>query len=223
LRAFTLLEMMVVVAILGVFFALAVPVLTPEVHKAQLDGASDVVASFVARARSQAMESKRCTRVFLNTTATPNIIVAERLNNFDCDTAPQTLPGGLGIDGTNQVWIEFARYTMPAPSVTISTFQQPGELTGACIGCVADGAVGYPAANREIRFRPNGRIWTNVTSMAATATCTDCDDDAVLQVDHIRLGSFRRILINSNGLICRYQRDALMSPAAAPPQDYVCP
>src|SRR3990172_9997317 len=67
LRAFTLLEMMVVVAILGVFFALAVPVLTPEVHKAQLDGASDVVASFVARARSQAMESKRCTRVFLNT------------------------------------------------------------------------------------------------------------------------------------------------------------
>ncbi len=59
-KGFSLIEVMVVVAIIAVIAAVAVPNLLPEVHKAHVAGGAEIVAAAVARARGEAMLSKRC-------------------------------------------------------------------------------------------------------------------------------------------------------------------
>jgi Tfp pilus assembly protein FimT len=65
-----LIEVMMVVAIIAIMAAVAVPNLLPEVHKAHVGGGAEVVAAAVARARSEAMVSKRCVRVWIDSTNT---------------------------------------------------------------------------------------------------------------------------------------------------------
>lgn len=218
---------MVVVAIMGVFFAIAVPSLQPELHKQQLDGAADIVASMLARARSDAMQSKRCTRVWLRTAVQPHQVVLERLNNFDCDISPETLapastavapaPPNSGIDGSGQVWVLEKVEAMPSKSIQLFIHQLPAAAS-AMPGLVAGTVPDYDA-DTEIRFRPNGRIWTQTVGGL---------DDAVVQVLHNQLASqnSKFVLANSNGLICTLRRGVLPQSASgdeAPPQDFVCP
>jgi prepilin-type N-terminal cleavage/methylation domain-containing protein len=162
LRAFTLIEVMLVVAILGVMFAVAVPLLRPQVHKAQLDSAGDALAALLFRARTEAVKSKRCTRVWINA---PRTIVVERLNGFDCDIAPATLAPATGLDGSSRVWVPFDGLTVPS-SLTLTFLQAPDESDGAPVA--PGSAVGAPAGfgGAELRFRPNGRVWTDVLSMS---------------------------------------------------------
>lgn len=63
---FTLLEVVVVIAILGVMAALAVPNLIPVVERSKARGAAENLASFVDDARRRAMTSGRCHRVVVS-------------------------------------------------------------------------------------------------------------------------------------------------------------
>jgi prepilin-type N-terminal cleavage/methylation domain-containing protein len=199
-RGFTLLEAMITVVIVGVVAAVATPNLLPAVQQATLDGGGEAVAAFLARARAEAMTSRRCVRVWIPSTATEDL-VAERLNTFDCDIAPTTLPGGIGIDGTANVWIEFARLRPDAQVLQLSFRQVPSSSTS---GHLAPGSVsGTPTGftGDELRFRPNGRVFSS------DATLTD--DDAVLEVRHRRLsGDFKVVLVEGNGLLCVLPRGA---------------
>src|SRR5687767_3634267 len=76
-RAFSLIETMIVSSIIMVLAAIAVPQLLPEVQKAHLDGAAEATAAFLARARNEAMLSKRCVRVWVDST-NPRRIVSEK-------------------------------------------------------------------------------------------------------------------------------------------------
>jgi prepilin-type N-terminal cleavage/methylation domain-containing protein len=218
-RAFSLVEAMVVVALIGVIAALAVPRLLPEVQKATLEGGAENVASFIARARAEAVRSKRCVRVFIPSTATFNV-VAERLNNFDCDVAPQTLPGGIGIDGTANVWLEFARLRLDSDRLVVSLSQVPSSCNPAP-GSSAGTPVGFTGA--EIRFRPNGRIFSNDNG-AVPARFRN--DDAVLTVTHSALGgagNTKKVLVDGNGLVCVFPRGADPPAGAGGLPNMVCP
>lgn len=214
-RAFSLIEVMVVVAILAVVSAIAVPNLLPEVNKAHINGGADVVAAAIARARGEAMLSKRCVRVWVDATQR-NRLVTERLNTFDCDQRPGTFPagfGGVGLNGVNQVWAPSASVALDNQSLIISFTSTPSD-TSSC--SVATGSVaGTPAgfACQQLIFRPNGRLWT---------TDPDQDDDAVLNIAHPTLPTSKSILVNSNGLICTY-RLGQAPVVGSGPQDFICP
>lgn len=212
-RAFSLIEVMIVVAIIAVLSAIALPNLLPEVNKAHVNGSADVVAAVLARARGEAMLSKRCVRVWIDSTNTHRI-VTERLNTFDCDVAPATFPagfGGVGLDGVAQVWSPLASSVLDAPSVVLSMLASPSDTTACSTasGSVAGTPAGFSCAH--IIFRPNGRIWTQDA---------DADDDAVINVAHPGVTLSKNILINSNGLICTYR---LGEAPIGGPGDFTCP
>lgn len=205
-RAFSLIEVMVTVALVGIVAALAVPAMLPEVHKATLEGGAENVASFLARARAEAMTTKRCVRVWVPSTATHEI-VAERLNTFDCDVTPATLPAGIGIDGTANVWIEFAHLRLDSRRLAVSFVQVPSSSAS---GAPAPGSVvGTPASftGNELRFRPSGRIFSN-DDVAMPGRLRN--DDAVLRVTHADLvagtSNRKNILVDSVGLLCVFPR-----------------
>jgi prepilin-type N-terminal cleavage/methylation domain-containing protein len=206
-RAFSLVESMVVVAILGVIAALAVPQLLPRVHMAQLDGATQGAADFLARARTEAMVSKRCVRVRVTLpggAAAGTTLVAERDNSFDCEA---NTPAGPFIDGSASAFVQFDTFTAESKKILFSF-------------AVADGGR-FPAepATNELRFRPSGRVFGK--NEPAPPTPKLDDDDALLVVKHPLItgtSGFRKILVDSNGLICTFRRG--VSPAGP---NFACP
>jgi prepilin-type N-terminal cleavage/methylation domain-containing protein len=190
MRAFSLIEMMLVVAILAVLAALAVPAMGPTVDVAKLEGGAEIVAAFLTRAQAEAMASKRCVRVRLDATQ-PGTLVAERLNSFDCDTPDVSAPGML-IDASAGLWVELARAKLDASILTIAFDPVPSETSAAALGG------GEPD---QLRFRPSGRLFSS------DATLTD--DDGVLKITHAGIAGparTKKILVEAQGLICVLDR-----------------
>lgn len=187
-RGFSLLEMMLVVALISIFAALAVPAMGPAVDTARLEGSADAVASLFARAQAEAMASKRCVRVVI----TGNVLTASRLNAYDCDVSPSTSPK---IDSSAGLWVELARLRVDPASVLVA-FDPDfplGETAAANLGG------GEPD---QIRFRPSGRLWSADSNVR--------DDDAVVLLTQrgVRGGvaGTKRVLVQSQGLICLLDR-----------------
>ncbi|MBI1948208.1 MAG: prepilin-type N-terminal cleavage/methylation domain-containing protein [Deltaproteobacteria bacterium] len=116
-RAFTLMEMMVVVSILAVLAAIAVPDLTPAVHNAKLRAQIDEVASFIENARRSARGEGRCYRVV----QTGASLQMQRRGNADCYTPVNgTLSGGG--------WSAVAATLTPPAGFTYTLQSVPNEL-----------------------------------------------------------------------------------------------
>jgi prepilin-type N-terminal cleavage/methylation domain-containing protein len=199
MRAFSLVEVMIVVAVLGVVAALAVPNILPQVHMAQLQGASEGYANFIARVRAEAMTSKRCTRVIIN----GNTLEGWRFNTYDCDVEPDptTTPGPY-IDATAGAVVLFDKFTPESPNVTIALADAPAE----------------PNNGSEVRFRQNGRVFGKAEPAPPTPKLDD--DDALFKVGHSKLAAaqFFDVLVQGNGLVCVFKRGQV--PAGPP---YSCP
>ena len=198
-RAFSLVEVMVVVAILGVITAIAVPNVLPQVQFAQLQGAAEGYGNFIARVRTEAMVSKRCVRVIIN----GNTLEAWRWNTYDCEVMPDaTLTPGPFIDPAAGALILFDKFKPESPNITIVLFDAPAE----------------PNNGSEVRFRQNGRVFGKTEAAPPTPRLTD--DDALFRVGHSKLpaSNFYHVLIQGNGLVCVFRRG--QTPAGPP---YFCP
>lgn len=131
-RAFTMMEMMVVVAIIGIVAAIAVPNLMPVVDRMRLAAAGEHVAAFFDRARRLAYNEGRCYRV----TPSGNGLALQRLAHADCWTTTAL---------TNANW-ETAEATLKPETAGITyTFE------------IAPASGTHVVAN-SIIFRPNGRV-----------------------------------------------------------------
>ena len=199
----TLVETMVVIAMLGVIAALAVPNLSEVMQRVRIDGATEQLAGFLDVARSEALASKRCTRITIpNGTA----IRLEKLNSFDCDQRPDT---ARRIDG--------APIAASTTWVVVKEERLEGSAAIAGFEVVPTGRRGAPPGNAgagpEVRFRPSGRVWGQDKDLS--------NDDAVLFVRHkTKPAIIKRILVEGNGVLC-----VLPLGAAAPggPIDFRCP
>ena len=184
--AFSLLEVMVVVAILGVMVALAGPNLLTEVQKTTLSASAEQIAAFLTRAQVEAMVTRRCVRI---RQTEPQVLVAERLNVFDCDNNPATAPRISSADEFH--FLEFSRMVLDSKQVTIIYDNTSGSrIPNECLS--APGGTSH-----ELRFRPNGRVFSNDGDLT--------NDDAVLIVSHGTLQdtpNTQKILVNGQGLIC---------------------
>jgi prepilin-type N-terminal cleavage/methylation domain-containing protein len=172
--AFSLLETMVVVAILSVVAAIALPDLLPVVKTHRLAGALHGTAGFVARARQEAMSRRRCVRVRL---ADSHTLVMELLNSYDCDAPDNT----VRIDPAASLYVELATLRHEGLGVAFSrvpTAQPANE----------------PA---QLRFRPSGRLW----AIDGTGLTAPAADSGVLVVTTSGQPA-RGVIVESQGLIC---------------------
>lgn len=202
-RGFSLLEAMVTVAILGIAMSVALPQILPEVQKAQLDGAGEKVAAFLARARTEAMTSRRCVRVYIEGAAQParHRLVMERLNSFDCDDDPVTAPKN---DGSGDVWKRLAILDLERDTLELSfdpgipAAERPPDFLTATANF---------AQNSEARFRPSGRLYSRIVNLPAYPAALR-DDDVVVRINHLRMvpsmasQNFKKVLVDAHGLIC---------------------
>jgi Tfp pilus assembly protein FimT len=133
--------MMVVVGILGVMAAIAVPDLTPAIQRAKFRSQLVEVSSFVERARREARASGRCVRI---RQTSPGNFAMQKLLDADCFTGSRTQSGSSRWSATNITQLA------QRPGFTITMGLLP---TGGCTGqgCVGD-------ANPEIVYRPSGRL-----------------------------------------------------------------
>lgn len=199
MRAFSLIEMMLVVAILAVMAAIAVPSMSPYIDAAKLEGSAEGVGSLIARAQQEAMSAKRCVRVRLDGDQT---VIAERLNSYDCDVNPATK-----IVAADPQWIEIDRLTVDSDLLEIEFDPAPTETTAAALGG------GEPD---QFRFRPSGRLFSSDTVVT--------DDDGVLKLTHTEMtagmADTKKILVEAQGLVCVLDRG--VDPGGAAP-NFTCP
>lgn len=80
-RGASLLEVMIVLAIVGILAAIAVPSIVPTVRRAEAASTSEQIAGFVEEARRRAVSTGRCHRVVVVAPATLRI---ERRTTPDC-------------------------------------------------------------------------------------------------------------------------------------------
>lgn len=178
-KAFSLLEVMVTMAILSIIAALAVPNMLPEVQKAQLTTSVDAVAAFIGAARDEAMLQRRCTRVRLDPPDGPSdVLVIETANALSCEDVLEGRPlAGQRVEPLQPPWVESRRLKLESPRLEATFTAEVPVLE-------------IP----QLRFRPTGRVWTQDTFI---------DDDSVaITLLHPALGQRRHVVVRPNGFIC---------------------
>lgn len=153
----TMIEIMVVVSILGLMAAIAVPNLLPLVHAGKLSGASLQLAGFIESARARALAEGRCYRVRVAGSS----MIVERRTGTDCVT--------LSKEG----WQGPLR-TLPLPGVIFSI---DATTTDAF-----DGANNRMIFRPSGRLRGDGDLLTTDDHARVTITIPGIADRATVEV-----------------------------------------
>jgi prepilin-type N-terminal cleavage/methylation domain-containing protein len=185
-RGFTLLELMVVMALISILAAIGAPSVTPALRREGLKAGTAMVLQFLASARAEAMSSRRCVRVRLLQGSNPAILVRERLNSYDCEHEALNASGIPLIDSAKTLWFETGRINVDPDYLTVSFIQAPGQADSPALDSTGD-----------LRWRPTGRLYSSDTTVT--------NDDGALRLVHPKLPSaanFTTVIAESHGPLC---------------------
>ncbi len=179
-RGVSLLELMIVVAILGIATALAVPNLMPTIAGHRLYAQNLAVSGFVDQARRRAVAEGRCVRIrkvgislFAEKRASSDCV------NFDRDTA----------------WTTMGQLTQENGNVFSLTFNTDMTISHALTAPPGPFLAGETAADFAIVFRPNGRLYGD-------GDLDFGDDGARILLTHLQAKERRAVVVTPAGRIC---------------------
>ncbi len=145
---FSAIEMLVVVAIIGVITAIAVPNIRQGLVSYRLDAAVAMVTSKLSEARMNAIKRNKQARLRIDTTQrTVKVQIADTSGNFADLGATMTLPPGIDFAGTPPAEITFSslgRSTATANltwTLQAAQIQKRKNVTVSPVGKVVVGAM----------------------------------------------------------------------------------
>jgi prepilin-type N-terminal cleavage/methylation domain-containing protein len=174
-KGVTLLEMMVVVAIIGIVAAIAVPNLNPVIQEMRLGAAASETAALVDRARRLALNEGRCHMLIMS----GNNIVIRRRDTPNCGhTGFGASNGNVDLDATNGWEAGDSGKLIPPDGISFEIEETSGvadtiifRTSGRVVGdgdmrIDEDGGrilIFYPSLNKhmEVLVTSNGRTCTN--------------------------------------------------------------
>lgn len=218
MSGFTLIEVMIVIVILGIIAALAVPTFRPIAADAELSAATEQIASVLHQARMRAISDRRCVRVYIESSNNPAVMVTQVSNTYDCgddpnQDEPPSAPPQIRIRSTvGSHWVGLRRTNIGRAGVNIDWANTALPNWGN--GNLGDGEAPSdlsphwdPADSQlEIRYRPTGRIYSGDNDVT--------DDDGLIAAWHLGSGSKQVVLAEGHGPICVLKRGTLPSGTA---------
>lgn len=189
MRAFSLIEMMAVVAALGILLTIGMASIAPSLDRIALGGETDAVIAFIQRARAEAIMQRRCVQVFVPTPAAGarQELLMRTLNSHDCDgltASNKSMASAPHIVASGPLWIDTAKLAVESKAVKVVLTRGLDNAEGAL--CPRN-----VKPCREIRFRPTGRLWS------ADANLTN--DDVTVALTHSRITQPTIVGIAGNG------------------------
>ena len=146
---FTLVELMIVIAIIAIFAAIALPSFSSLIERGRLKSATEVIKADIQFARSEAMKrSADVTTVF--TSGTPSYTMTDASGTIKTVDGTQ-FSSGVAIAANTTVVFNFRRGNANASDVTLSTTNYQSRVVisnrgrvGVCTPAGQTGVGGYP-------------------------------------------------------------------------------
>ncbi|MEW5852214.1 MAG: prepilin-type N-terminal cleavage/methylation domain-containing protein [Myxococcota bacterium] len=190
-RGFTLLELTIVMALVGIVVAFAVPSLSGGGKRSVLLSTAEEIGARIAGARELAIARNRCVLVHVHTTQKRNLEVAilktDDTSTVDCEKAAAQGAQSIGInwDGAQTLLSEVKELDLELPvakhmemSVTVSNSQP------------------------VLVFRPNG--WVRGNNYGTSTSTSISDDDWTLTLTDKTLTQGKNVFVTVKpwGLVC---------------------
>ncbi len=165
-KAFTLLETIIVIAVMTLFFAISIPLFSKFTEKAKLDTTARSITSVLRTARSYAISNNTEYYVFFDATTTPDTyFISHQEDGSVVEEKIYKLPTGVWFydPDADEVGIGFTEGTLHPdyPNVKAARFKSTGELDETAPNTsvhVADGQTAS-ANKKEITVeRTTGRV-----------------------------------------------------------------
>lgn len=169
MRGFSLVETLVLAAVLAALVAIAAPSLAPVLWRSQLRQSGELLASAVHEARREAVVTGRCVRI---RPEGERRVVVEKLNAFDCLGDPRA--ASRVDDGVLWQLVSARTLELPPPVRVRLDVDRTPPITRR-------GAPPPATGQAELRFLPDGTLLA--------------DDDGVwgFELHHRRLDADRRV------------------------------